>query len=53
MRSEKIRAERELWRAESSLEEEQFKRDKAELYCEQMRRELLKKSSCLLQTTNK
>ena len=42
MRAEKMRIERELWRAESALEEEQFKRDKAELYCEQMRRELSK-----------
>ena len=45
MRSDKMRAERELWHAESTLEEEQFKRDKAELYCEQLRRELLKKST--------
>ena len=40
MRAAKVCLERQLWSMESTLEEEQFKRDKVELKHTQLRREM-------------
>ena len=39
-RDEKVKLEQNVWQLESQLDEELFKRDKVELKCDQMRREI-------------